>query len=236
MKRKITQGALLEFAKKNAGNYFPTVARSRPFMVDVRDGDIVCYPESKRDFWLSPEKQIPRFNETNSYRPNDYPGETFTNSYFVGLVHAMLNNTKPIAVETLPPAVSKLLLPSSALDEEVARLRKIGITLPPIGQNKPRKRSVTTEQFYRDPEVKTWVLQTSKGYCDYCEEKAPFQDDHNLPFLEVHHVIPLGEGGPDTISNAVALCPNCHRAMHHAKERRKYVAELYQRYPRLKKQ
>lgn len=235
MKRKLTHAALLEFAKKNAGNYFPTIARGRPFMVDVRDGNIVCYPESKRDFWLSPDKQVPRFNKTNSYRPKDYPGETFTNSYFVGLVHAMLHDTKPIAVDKLPTPVSKTLLPSSALDEEVARLRKVGVTLPPTGQKKPQKRPVTTEQFYRDPEVKTWVLKTSKGSCDYCEAKAPFRDDHAQPFLEVHHVIPLAEGGPDTISNAVALCPNCHRAFHHAQDRKKRVATLYQRYPRLKK-
>jgi 5-methylcytosine-specific restriction protein A len=34
------------------------------------------------------------------------------------------------------------------------------------------------------------------------------------PFLEEHHIEWLSKGGEDTIDNAVALCPNCHRKMH----------------------
>ena len=34
------------------------------------------------------------------------------------------------------------------------------------------------------------------------------------PFLEVHHVDYMANGGSDTIDNVVALCPNCHRKMH----------------------
>jgi len=26
--------------------------------------------------------------------------------------------------------------------------------------------------------------------------------------------LPLAEGGPDTVENTVALCPNCHRRCH----------------------
>jgi len=28
--------------------------------------------------------------------------------------------------------------------------------------------------------------------------------------LEVHHIIPQSENGPDDLQNAVPLCPNCH--------------------------
>ena len=44
---------------------------------------------------------------------------------------------------------------------------------------------------------------------------APFNKPTGEPFLEVHHVIGLAEGGPDIVENAVALCPNCHREAHH---------------------
>jgi len=27
--------------------------------------------------------------------------------------------------------------------------------------------------------------------------------------------VPLSEGGEDTLENAIALCPNCHRKMHY---------------------
>ncbi|MCH9003886.1 MAG: HNH endonuclease [Proteobacteria bacterium] len=36
----------------------------------------------------------------------------------------------------------------------------------------------------------------------------------NQPYLECHHVKRLADGGDDAISNAVALCANCHRRMH----------------------
>lgn len=32
--------------------------------------------------------------------------------------------------------------------------------------------------------------------------------------MEEHHVIRLADGGSDSIDNAVALCPNCHRKIH----------------------
>nr|WP_275041241.1 HNH endonuclease signature motif containing protein [Halomonas meridiana] len=45
---------------------------------------------------------------------------------------------------------------------------------------------------------------------------APFnRKSDGSPYLEVHHRKPLAEGGDDTVANAIALCPNCHRAAHY---------------------
>ncbi len=41
-----------------------------------------------------------------------------------------------------------------------------------------------------------------------------FSSRKAAPILEFHHARPSAEDGPDTIGNAVALCPNCHRQMH----------------------
>ncbi|MEQ1936169.1 MAG: HNH endonuclease [Fimbriimonadaceae bacterium] len=41
-----------------------------------------------------------------------------------------------------------------------------------------------------------------------------FKKDDGRNFLEVHHVVPLAEGGDDTMANAAALCPMCHRELH----------------------
>ncbi|HVG57635.1 MAG TPA: HNH endonuclease [Hyalangium sp.] len=35
------------------------------------------------------------------------------------------------------------------------------------------------------------------------------------PYLEVHHKKFLARGGVDTVKNARALCPNCHRKVHY---------------------
>ncbi|THE64894.1 HNH endonuclease [Salinadaptatus halalkaliphilus] len=59
-----------------------------------------------------------------------------------------------------------------------------------------------------------WVLRAD-GVCQGCDEPAPFTDTDGEPFLEVHHLQRRSDGGPDHPDNVVALCPNCHRRVHH---------------------
>lgn len=84
-------------------------------------------------------------------------------------------------------------------------------------EKKPEKLAVTSTQFKRNPDVIAEVLERANGVCEKCRKPAPFVRASDLsPYLEVHHKIPLAEGGEDTVKNAVALCPNCHRELHHA--------------------
>lgn len=74
---------------------------------------------------------------------------------------------------------------------------------------------VVVKQFKRNPHVIVEVLLRADGICESCGKDAPFiRKSDNTPYLEVHHKHPLAEGGPDTVKNAVALCPNCHREEH----------------------
>ena len=82
------------------------------------------------------------------------------------------------------------------------------------GKKKPEERTVTTTQRDRDPYVAEYVKRRAQGICDLCSEPAPFKDKNGRPYLESHHVDWLANGGEDTIYNAVALCPNCHRKIH----------------------
>ncbi|CAH7245263.1 e14 prophage; 5-methylcytosine-specific restriction enzyme McrA (fragment) [Vibrio chagasii] len=55
----------------------------------------------------------------------------------------------------------------------------------------------------------------ANGTCEICYKPAPFiRKTDNTPYLEVHHKLPLAQGGPDTVDNVLALCPNCHRQAH----------------------
>ncbi len=92
---------------------------------------------------------------------------------------------------------------------------KRSIVPPPLGQSVPSKAKDSSSRFVRDPAVIAWVLNEAAGYCEICGRAAPFSRADGQPYLEVHHVRPLGEGGPDTIDNAAACCPNCHRQLHH---------------------
>ena len=68
----------------------------------------------------------------------------------------------------------------------------------------------------------------ANGICELSNQPAPFTREDGSPFLEVHHIIPLSEGGEDVISNVAALSPNCHREAHYGyrkKEIRKFLLE-----------
>jgi len=62
-----------------------------------------------------------------------------------------------------------------------------------------------------------YALKRSKGACEGCSAPAPFEGKEG-PFLEVHHLLRLGDGGPDHPENVIALCPNCHRRVHFGKD------------------
>lgn len=92
---------------------------------------------------------------------------------------------------------------------------KRGTVPPPAGQTVPLKISGSSSRFVRDPNVIAWVLNEAAGHCEVCGKPAPFPRVGGEPYLEVHHIRPLGEGGPDITDNAAACCPNCHRQLHH---------------------
>lgn len=90
---------------------------------------------------------------------------------------------------------------------------------PPNGVDEPQKLTGQVARYSRDPEVIAWVLSKAGGHCEVCDAPAPFDNVDGEPFLEVHHIRPLSEGGPDKIHNAVAACPNCHRRLHYGRDR-----------------
>lgn len=79
---------------------------------------------------------------------------------------------------------------------------------------KPKKKKVSTTGYERNPYVVEYAKRRASGKCQLCLEKAPFNNVIGKPYLEAHHIIWLSKGGSDSISNTVALCPNCHRKMH----------------------
>ncbi|HDZ78690.1 MAG TPA: HNH endonuclease [Gammaproteobacteria bacterium] len=113
---------------------------------------------------------------------------------------------------TIPTVVD--LEAESSFEEEVKKALKQKLNKVK-GNSSPSQREVRSFQYVRDPKVVAYVLKNSKGKCFDCGEKAPFiSRSTGMPYLEVHHVTMLEDGGEDTISNAVALCPNCHRKRH----------------------
>ena len=93
-------------------------------------------------------------------------------------------------------------------------LYKIAKEKSDLEQETWSEKNVVTKVYKRDPAVSAYVKMRADGRCDMCGKDAPFADKKGVPYLEEHHVIRLADGGEDSIDNAVALCPNCHRKVH----------------------
>jgi 5-methylcytosine-specific restriction enzyme A len=87
----------------------------------------------------------------------------------------------------------------------------------PIG-GPAEKISKTSSAYVRRPEVRRFSLIRANGRCEYCGKEG-FLMQGGKVYLETHHVVPLHEGGSDTVNNVAALCPNHHREAHHGTSR-----------------
>ena len=92
----------------------------------------------------------------------------------------------------------------------IERLRERIAALP----QEPRQIIIKSRTAERSPYVAEYAKRVAEGVCQLCGRPAPFSDAEGNPYLESHHIQWISEGGPDTIRNIIALCPNCHRKMH----------------------
>jgi hypothetical protein len=92
---------------------------------------------------------------------------------------------------------------------------------------KPPRQMKQVADFKRNLAVVAGALARANGSCEMpkCITQL-FKRDDGRTFLEVHHVVPLAEGGDDTMKNAAALCPMCHRELHFGEARLAKRAQL----------
>ncbi|WP_221080695.1 EVE domain-containing protein [Alcaligenes faecalis] len=76
------------------------------------------------------------------------------------------------------------------------------------------------QTFTRNPLVVQIARKRADSKCEIPNCAVPsFTAESGESFCEIHHVIPLGEGGKDLIENVICLCPVHHREAHHGKEK-----------------
>jgi len=86
------------------------------------------------------------------------------------------------------------------------------------GEGETTSKTKTRTTYRRSDVVKEYALQEADGVCQACGDEAPFIGEDGEPFLEVHHLHRRSDGGPDHPDNVIALCPNCHRRVHHGRD------------------
>jgi 5-methylcytosine-specific restriction protein A len=124
-----------------------------------------------------------------------------------------ISGTSPDPNSELQPALSIDALRHKALDASAA-------SRPPLERKTNyRERSIAITQYAR---------ARAAGRCEGCQQPAPFTGISGAPFLEVHHVRRLSDGGPDHPRWVVAICPNCHRRAHYSTDLQSYNAYLTQ--------
>lgn len=112
------------------------------------------------------------------------------------------------AVSPYTSPLSRQKLAAMSLDQ----LREVAMCSTPAAPSLEQK---MVNVRIRSEAVREYALKRSRGTCEGCHTSAPFLSRHG-PFLEVHHMLRLSDGGPDHPENVAALCPNCHRKAHYA--------------------
>lgn len=83
-----------------------------------------------------------------------------------------------------------------------------------ISKQAPEKREYLIETFARN---RGWVREAKETlgeYCLYPQCSNTFNKPNNKPYIEVHHIISLCDGGEDAIWNLVVVCAHHHKMAH----------------------
>lgn len=145
----------------------------------------------------------------NPYRSRQPDAENVLRDVWVFPLRLISHRNPPIRRTGIPPI--------PAVPERRHMYRVVaGGTAPPAGDAPPAAAAggPGEDLFEPDQLVPEYVRRRANGACELCGLPAPFTGRDGNPYLELHHIIPLPEGGADSIGNVVALCPNCHRKMH----------------------
>jgi len=115
------------------------------------------------------------------------------------------------------------VLEQSSLDRLLDQYRqRVGARKSP-----PRRSQATAVIFERDPYVVA-ISRVRAGFrCELPGCQTPsFETDAGARYCEVHHIVPLADGGVDAIENAACVCPNHHRELHVGKGRKELTQKL----------
>ncbi len=83
----------------------------------------------------------------------------------------------------------------------------------PEGALVPERLRMEGFAYKRNRMVRDHVVLRSKGRCEYCGEEGFLMANGNR-YIEAHHIIGLGNNGPDMVTNVIGLCPRHHREAH----------------------
>ncbi|WBA80112.1 HNH endonuclease signature motif containing protein [Endozoicomonas sp. GU-1] len=191
----------------------------------------------KKNYYSDLSKRFDRTEKAFEYRMQNisYVMSLMGRKWVKGLKPAknVGSNHIELIERLISKAESKSYVGQATFESQVSELKKKKTLSKPLGEFKPQIVTTQVTQYQRDPKVKAWVLKEANGYCECCDSEAPFLNADGEPFLEVHHLRHLADGGSDRVTNAIALCPNCHREFHYGQSITTKLVALYAKHSRL---
>lgn len=107
-----------------------------------------------------------------------------------------------------------------------------GVPVPRV-----KKAGLSGGGYQRDPNVAATALSLADFKCEIDARHQTFiSNAKGKPYVEAHHLIPFSNQGGykvslDVVANIVALCPTCHRLLHHGKkaDKAKEISMLFEK-------
>lgn len=173
------------------------------------------------------------FETTGKGRPVRFVGQFVCAGWLIERLPDTQGDLRDALIFKLVPLASSAEAISSALPEspqtaeEFNRLRARAHAAAKMPA-KIAPETAVTSYFARSQVIRDYALARAGGRCENCGAEAPFVTNSGVPFLEVHHIERLSDGGPDSPSAVAAICPNCHREAHFGKKADEIKAHLRQ--------
>lgn len=176
--------------------------------------------------------------ESFHYKPETLPTEQqFTDDFKVLLAHYdRLIDVVGVSLQSLAP-VSEEQFQQTVLEKAQAidNPKNLEAEEAPGGHPIPPKQSGKSSGGYvRNPSTAAKAIAKANFKCELDPNHLTFiSRAKDLPYVEAHHIIPMSQQAQykyslDVTANIVALCPLCHKLLHHAKpeEKKSHLLQL----------
>lgn len=111
--------------------------------------------------------------------------------------------------EALLPKVLPSITAQEAIPAEFDRLSLAELRRKALEKASLRATSQERKANYyvRSHAIRVYAFKRAGGICEGCDTPAPFDRPSGEPFLEMHHIDRLADGGPDSPDAVIARCP-----------------------------
>jgi len=193
--------------------YHKSESRTRKFSTHIRTTTKAKTYE--HIIYENAEKIIKNTNTNRKYE--DYREYFFNCNFYV------VGESKKELLLNIDPSLKKYIAKLSDEDYQIIIeniIKNTGIKYKKKQQIN-KKQQIISNQYIRDTQAAAYAKQQAEYLCEFDYKHITFISNiSGKQYVEAHHLIPMKyqdqfEYSLDIPENIVALCPNCHRAIHH---------------------